>query len=62
MMTQIDNKFESTNRLVHMICYALSHAPTMLKSDWSVFENAPYRKIKGYITCLAGKYHDLSNK
>ena len=53
MMTQIDNKFESTNRVDHMICDAfgkpsMSHAPTMLKSGWSVFENAPVRKIMSH--------------
>ena len=53
MMTQIDNKFESTNRVDHMICDAfgkpsMSHAPTMLKSDWSLFENAPSCKIMSY--------------
>ena len=32
----------------------MSHAPTMLKSDRSVFENAPYRKIKAYFMELNG--------
>ena len=42
-MTQIDNKFESTKRVDHMIwwhirCTNMSLVPTMLKSDRLIFE------------------------